>query len=388
MVGRVIAVGVVVGSIVGLVGCASSSGAPSAASSGSTSITVNSEHCGRGWIDPRPGSQTFLLTNSDIVAAEVFLVDSSSGAVFAYVDNVAPGASADLRVDLGSGRYSFRCAMSDEEVARGPVVAVPGHTRAGRRPVPAVTDNDLIPVAKQYDSWVANQLPALVRLVGVLDADIRSGALARARVDWLPAHLAYERLGAAYGAFGDADTAINGLATGLATGVDDPSFTGFHRIEYGLWHGQSASRLAPLSARLAAEVRALQATIDSFSIQTLDLGIRSHEIVENALQFDLTGESDYGSGSGLASVSAELDGTRELLAMISPVLRSRYPGLGTAEKALAAATIDVNAEQIAGRWTPVADLTRTSRERIDSDLSGLSSLLAPIAAIAEPRIDS
>ena len=37
------------------------------------------------------------------------------------------------------------------------------------------------------------------------------------------------------------DDAIDGSPDGLPDGVNDPSFTGFYRIEYGLWHGQSAS---------------------------------------------------------------------------------------------------------------------------------------------------
>jgi iron uptake system component EfeO len=383
MVGRLIAVTAAIGLVAGLAGCA-----PTPVGSSPTNITVASERCGAGWSDPRAGQQTFLLANTDIVAGEVFLVDAASGAVYAYVDNIAPGATAMLRIDLDSGGYSFRCAMSDEGVARGAVVMVPGTTTGGIRPVQAITDNDLIPIAKKYDAWVTAQLPDLRRLVAELAADIRQGNLSAARTAWLSAHLAYERLGAAYGAFGDADTAINGLAAGLPAGVADPKFTGFHRIEYGLWHGLSATELVPLANRLVSDVQTLQRTLAGTSVATLDLAIRSHEIAENALQFDLTGETDYGSGSSLASVDAELDGTSELLGLMRPVLRSRYPDLGEADHALARAKTDVSGEFNRGTWTPLPRLTRASRERIDSDLSGLTALLAPIASIAEPRVDS
>ncbi|MGI8879914.1 MAG: hypothetical protein ACR2KJ_05240 [Jatrophihabitans sp.] len=72
----------------------------------------------------------------------------------------------------------------------------------------------------------------MTKLVGLLRADIDRGDLARARTDWLPAHLAYEQLGAAYGAFGDADSRINGLPNGLPAGVHDEDVAGLHRIEY------------------------------------------------------------------------------------------------------------------------------------------------------------
>ncbi len=378
-----VAIGLSIALAIGLDGCA-----PSAGATTPNRITVASERCGAGWADPHAGQQSFLLANTDIVTGEVYLVDAESNAVYAYVDNLAPGATATLRVDLGSGDYAFRCAMADEGVAYGARVHIAGSVAGGPAPVRAVTDNDLVPVAKQYDAWLSDQLPGLQGLVGRLLADIRDGRLAAARTDWLPAHLAYERLGAAYGAFGAADVAINGLAAGLPLGTADPGFSGFHRIEFGLWHGQAAAELAPIASKLAADVSTLAGALAATSVATLDLAIRSHEIAENALQFDLTGESDYGSGSSLASVDAELDGTGELLTLMTPVLQPRYPQLGAAERALALAKSDVAAESVDGRWTPLSRLDRASRERIDSDLGGLASLLAPVASIAEPRIDS
>jgi iron uptake system component EfeO len=57
------------------------------------------------------------------------------------------------------------------------------------------------------------------------------------------------------------------------------------------------------------------------------MSLRTHEILENALQFQLTGHDDYGSGSTLATTQASIDGTRELLAVLRPVLVPRYAGL-------------------------------------------------------------
>ncbi len=77
---------------------------------------------------------------------------------------------------------------------------------------------------------------------------MRGGNLATARRDWLTAHLQYETLGDAYGAFGDFDTEIDGRAD--PTGVSSPQWTGFFRLEYGLWHGQSLTSLAPVADTL------------------------------------------------------------------------------------------------------------------------------------------
>jgi iron uptake system component EfeO len=367
--------------VVALCGCSTAATGPAAV----IHIAVSAEHCGRGWSDPHSGQQTFVLTNRDIVTGEIFLTDATTGAVYAVVDDVAPGASADLVIDLGSGHYAFRCAMSDRNVSTGRSVTVPGHARGGTPPVEPVSENDMIPVATHYQASIAAALPGLDRLVVALDSDIHSGDLVRARTDWLAAHLAYERLGAAYGAFGDLDGAINGTAEGLAGGVTDPAFTGFHRIEYGLWHGQGGSDLAPYADRLVSDVTALGAVLASAQVDPLDIAIRAHEIAENSLQFELTGATDYGSGTNLATAEANLEGTASVLDLLRPVIAPRYPELAEVDRLLATTRTDLDAMKVDGTWTPVGMLPTAGRERIDSDFGELTELLAPIASICEPR---
>ena len=74
------------------------------------------------------------------------------------------------------------------------------------------------------------QLPALAAQTQRLSAAVDAGDRQGAEAAWLVAHLQYERLGAAYGAFGDLDAAINGLPNGLPkefTIPDGGVFTGW-----------------------------------------------------------------------------------------------------------------------------------------------------------------
>ena len=49
------------------------------------------------------------------------------------------------------------------------------------------------------------------------------------------------------------------------------------------------------------DVRAAATPLPGLEIDLLDMGLRTHEILENALQFQLTGHDDYGSGTTLAT---------------------------------------------------------------------------------------
>lgn len=348
-------------------------------------VTVSVSRCGQGWAHPVAGQQHFVLDNTDTRAGEVSLIDARTGAVFADVEPIGPGTSTTLDIDLGSGRYAFRCAMEDEPVVTGPTVRIPGHVRGSAVAVEPVTQADLIPATKSYQRYVLGQLPALARLTAVLQHDIAIGDLSAARQDWLPAHMAYARLGAAYGAFGALDEQINGLAHGLPRGVHDPSWAGLHRIEYGLWHGEPAASLVPYAAAVRRAVGSLAREFATAQLDPLDIALRAHEIAEDALQFDLTGDADYGSHSALPTVRAELEGTRTVLGMLESLLKPRYRALPTLDANLARAERDLDALRQQQTWPPLAALGRSARERINADVGQLCELLAPVASILEPR---
>ena len=50
-------------------------------------------------------------------------------------------------------------------------------------------------------------------------------------------------------------------------------------------------------------------------------------MIENALEFQLTGHDDYGSGTTLATTLANITASRQLFALLHPLLVPRYPGL-------------------------------------------------------------
>lgn len=348
-------------------------------------VSVSTSDCGSSWRPTAAGHQRLTLHNTDLRSGEILLTDARTGAVFADVDPLASGASAELAVDLGPGRYTLRCVMEDADVITGTPVTLTGSADQVSPSVLPVSQNDLIGPTKQYEAYVLEKLPGLRTLTTTLARDITDENLAAARADWLPAHVAYESLGAAYGAFGDDDARINGLADGLPQGTADAGFTGFHRIEYGLWHGQSAAQLRAPAAAMEAAVKALTTRFASAQLAPAEVSLRAHEIIENSLQFELTGQTDYGSGTNLAAVAANLAGTSTVLALLRPLLSTRYPALATLDAAIRQARHDVAAEQAAGRWTSLQQLSRARRERLNSDFSELSELLAPVAAICEPR---
>jgi iron uptake system component EfeO len=348
-------------------------------------ISVSNGGCGGPWHLASPGWHTFQIYNAAAEGAEVALVDPGNGAIYAEVDGLGPGTTSPMRLDVGSGSYAFVCSFEDYDPMTGPTVVVGGHA-SGTAAILPVTNNDLLGPANEYHAYVAAGLTTLVGQADALAADVRARNLGAARAAWLPAHLTYERLGAAYDAFGNFDDEIDGRPDGLQGGVNSARWTGFYRLEYGLWHGQNAGQLAPIANTLAADVRALRASWPATEINLLDIGLRTHEILENALEFQLTGHDDYGSGTTLATTEANITGTFELLTVLHSLLVPRYPGLPAVYTWLdRLQVLLVQNEKPNGQWVSVSQLSASAREQIDSACSQALEELAPIAVITEPR---
>ncbi|WP_370352554.1 EfeM/EfeO family lipoprotein [Catenulispora sp. EB89] len=356
-------------------------------------LTVDAYDCGGGWTAAKPGKQNLLIANTGIETTEVYLIDPGTGAIYGELVGLAAGTSDQMPVVLGDGTYALKCWPADADPVTGPPVRVTGSASAAMAGavtpgVLPVSRADLTGPVKQYQSYVENGLGQLKPLVQKLQADVAAGNLDAARADWVPAHQQYERLGGAYDAFGDVGDAIDGLPNDLPGGVGDSGFGGFHRLEYGLWHGQTAAQLTGPAGDLVASVDKLSTEFPGAQIDPLQLGLRTHEILEDAVRFELSGQSDQGSGTTLATIDANVDGTQALLGILRPILTPRDPDLPRIDAALARLRGLVEAQRHAdGSWTPLAQLTNPQREALNSAAGAAVELLAPVATICEPRLD-
>ncbi|HUA41940.1 MAG TPA: EfeM/EfeO family lipoprotein [Streptosporangiaceae bacterium] len=356
---------------------------PAPRSSSAILISFNDSSCGPAWHLASPGWHTFEITSGAENGAEVDLTNPANGAVYDELEDIGPGTTAPMSLDVGSGKYAFLCLVQDFEPMTGPTVTVGGHV-AGTPAVLPVTYNDLYPLAKQYATYTESGLQVLARQTAKLAADVHAGRLAAAKRDWLTAHLQYETLGAAYDAFGSFDDEIDGRAD--AVGVNSPKWTGFYRLEYGLWHGQSVHELSGVADMLNGDVHKLLAWWPTQEIPLIDVGLRTHEILENALEFQLTGHDDYGSGTTLATTLANIQGTRYLLSLLHPLLAPRYPQLPEVYTGLNLLQSLIEEEHLrSGWWVAVSALPAATRQDIDAACSQVLQELAPIASIAEPR---
>ncbi|WP_411123477.1 iron uptake transporter permease EfeU [Streptomyces sp. x-19] len=351
---------------------------------GAPTIAVSEKECGKGFTAPKPGRQTFQMQNTGDKTSEVYLVDPGTNAVYGEIEGLAPGTTRDLVATIAGGSYAWRCVPTGGTAVTSAPVRVSGG--GGAKAVVPVAEQDLAAPLRAYKQYVDHGLATLTDQTQKLSDDLAADDLDAARTDWLTAHRTYSSLGAAYGTFEDFDKKINGRADGLPGGVHDKDFAGFHRIEYGLWHGASAAELSGPAQQLHDDVVGLRKAFPTQAFDPGDLPLRTHEILENTLQFELTGDTDEGSGSNLATADANLAGTQELLNVLRPLIAKREPQLlASIESDIARMQKLLDDAHHDGTWTPVEKLDATTRQRLNGITGQLLEHLAPVPDLLEIR---
>jgi iron uptake system EfeUOB component EfeO/EfeM len=239
--------------------------------------------------------------------------------------------------------------------------------------VPRVTPKDYARPIATYKRYVHRQLGTLLGEIAALRAAIARDDLTGARAAWLKADARYESIGAAYGAFGDLDAAVR----------DD-----LLRSEVALWRKHATRAGARSAAHLAATVARLRARVASMTIDPLEYSLRAHEILEDGIHLQLSGQASPWSGSALVALRAEVKGTQVVLRTLAPMIERRDAtgALPQARKALRRLTATLDRLERADGSLPRWDrLPQRSRELVDGVAAGAAEQLAYLPEIIDPR---
>jgi high-affinity iron transporter len=353
-------------------------------------ITFGEHTCAPHWSAPNKGRSRFLVENRSHHRATMYLVRLPSGHTVARLRGSRPGTTRALPVDLRPGTYLWGCYLAGEPSHTSEAERVPVDNTYGGpgTPVVPVSRTDLAAPYAAYRRYVTEHVTTLraqlTTVASALDAADRAGA-ERA---WLDAHLTWLEIGqdnAAYGAFGRLGRRIDGTAAGLPGGTGDPGFTGFHRVELDLWGGSALTAAAADTAVLEQLVARLAARPIATWLPTSKAGesswiLRVHEVLEDALRDSLSGDDEYGSGTTLASVTADVTATREVLGLLAPLVRARKPHLvaKVVKRLDHLSAVVARLRAADGTWPPFASLTTQQREQVDAALGAALETVAPV----------
>jgi iron uptake system component EfeO len=358
----------------GIAGCGSAHG-----SSGDTvAVTATDSGCRAAFTTLTAGTTTFAVTNAGNQVTE-FYVYGPGEAVKGEVENIGPGVTRQLTVELPAGSYQGACKPG----MRGDGIRVA--FTVGGSAAPLADDPALREATERYRSYVVTEATALLSGTTSFVTAVKAGEVNRARALYPVARTHWERIEPVAEKFGDLDAAIDARENDVPAGAE---FTGFHRLERELWavRPRLGAATDALADRLLADVRQVVAHARTVKPSPLDLANGSKELLDEVARTKLTGEEDRYSHTDLWDIAANVDGARAAIDALHATLAKRDPQLlEKLETRFDAVRALLDRYRVGDGYRPHTTLTRTQVKELADAVNALAEPISRVGAVVAAR---
>jgi iron uptake system component EfeO len=289
-----------------------------AASTRTINVKLVESGCGEPTYAAPAGRLTFVAENTTSRDAE-FEIIAPGPSIVAEKDPIEAAKTATLTESLTAGEYELRCALGSD--AKTSKLTVTGE---GGRAVLKVDQAALDAAVAQYTTFISEQTEILQQKTQEFATAVESGNVEQAKALYAPGRIPWETIEPVAELFPDADAAIDSRVDDHE-GPDDPKWTGWHRIEKGLWEDNSTEGLTPVAQQLVTDTDNLVTEVNALTIEPGVMTNGAAALIEEAAQGKITGEEERYSHTDLITFQANVDGAKKIVELLPPVL-STAPG--------------------------------------------------------------
>lgn len=348
-------------------------GAKSAvAAPGKVTVAASDTECQVSSAQLVAGTSTFSITNGGSKVTE-FYVYAPGDRVMGEVENIVPGLTRELVVELPAGTYEAVCkpGMIGKGI-RGPLKVTGEHK-------PLTDDAALAAAAASYQRYVKSQTAALLDKTQEFVDAVKAGEAEKAKALYPVARTYWERIEPVAEIFGDLDPKIDGREEVIEEGME---FTGFHRLEKDLWVTKDISKSGPMADQLMANVKLIVEKANAEKLSPLQLGNGAKELLDEVATGKITGEEDRYSHTDLWDFAANLAGSKAAVQSLRPILEERAPELvKTLDEKFAAAEAALEAHRAGDGWKLHTDLSKDELKVLSDTINALAEPVSKISAI-------
>ncbi|MBX6356643.1 MAG: peptidase M75 family protein, partial [Micromonosporaceae bacterium] len=346
-------------------------GAPAPAG-GPIAVKATDTTCELARTEVASGTVTFKVNNSGSKVTE-FYVYAAGDRVMGEVENIVPGLTRELRVELPAGTYETACkpGMVGKGI-RGPL-KVSGST------APLAADAKLSQATDSYQRYVRSQTAALLEKTQEFVTAVKAGDVAKAKALYPVARTYWERIEPVAEVFGDLDPKIDGREEVVEEGME---FTGFHRLEKDLWQTGDITKSGPVADQLMADVKEIVAKANAEKLSPLNLANGAKELLDEVATGKITGEEDRYSHTDLWDFHANVEGSKAAIAALRPVLQERSPDLvSQLDSAFAKVESTLGKHQVGDGWKLHNQLSQAELKELSDVINALAEPVSQVAAV-------
>jgi iron uptake system component EfeO len=257
-----------------------------------------------------------------------------------------------------------------------------GSGLAGQDLSGSTNDQQVLKAVSDYKTWVVAEVGALVTETKKFTDAVRAGDVADAKAAYAPSRVHWERIEPVAGLVEEIDGKVDARVDDFE-GVNDPAFTGWHRLEYLLWEKNTTSGAKRFADQLDADIATLNQQIGTLEFPPAVVAIGPSELIQEVSEGKITGEEDRYSHTDLWDFDANVDGSRKLIELLTPALQAKDAALlGEIQNGFT--QIDQSLAEYAqagGGFKSYTALAGDDKQRMQAQLAGLAERLARIPGV-------
>jgi iron uptake system component EfeO len=293
------------------------------------SVTSTDTSCKLSTDKAPSGNLVYKVKNAGTKVTEFYLYGETGRRIVGEVENVGPGLSRDLVLNVPPGKYVPACkpGMVGNGIRSTFTVVDSGHKGA----VKGATEQQLAAATEQYEAYVRDQADQLLAGTRKFVTAYKAAEDAKARSLYAPTRVHWERIEPVAESFGDLDPRMDARQADLA---QDQRWTGWHRIEKDLWPPKG-KHYTPLTKaertsyadRLLTDTKTLRGRVQKLSLTVDQVGNGAKSLLDEVAKTKITGEEEAWSHTDLYDFAANVDGAREAFEGLLPILSDKDPVL-------------------------------------------------------------
>ncbi|CAA9291029.1 MAG: Ferrous iron transport periplasmic protein EfeO, contains peptidase-M75 domain and (frequently) cupredoxin-like domain [uncultured Corynebacteriales bacterium] len=243
------------------------------------------------------------------------------------------------------------------------------------------SNQDVTAATNQYRTYVQGEVTALRAAAKKFTDAVRAGNVAEAKKQYAPSRVSWERIEPIAGLVEEIDVAVDARVDDFA-GVDDPKWTGWHKLEYLLWKKNTTAGGAALATKLDTDLATLDTRLKTVDITPKAVALGAGALIEEVSEGKITGEEDRYSRTDLWDFAANVEGSKAAYTVFKPILAAKNPTLTTAlDSGFTAVEGSLKPYQVAGGgYQSYTALKPADKTRMQAQLAALSEELAKVPA--------
>ncbi|GLW31129.1 iron uptake system protein EfeO [Actinoplanes regularis] len=322
------------------------------------------------------GAVTFTIANKGSKINE-FYVYATGDRIMGEIENIAPGLTRELIVELPAGAYETACKPG--MIGKG----IRNAFQVTGSAAPLTEDAKLAQATADYQRYVKSQSGALIEQTTAFVTAVKAGDVEKAKTLFPIARTYWERIEPVAESFGDLDPAIDARDGDLEPGQ---KWTGFHKIEKDLWVTKDISKSGPDADKLLADVQTIVNKANTVTFSPVELANGAKELLDEVASGKITGEEDRYSHTDLWDFAANLEGSQGAVQALRPALEERDPALvKTLDENFAKVEASLEKHRSGDGWKLHNQLTQAELKELSDNINALAEPISKVAAIVAKK---